>query len=488
MRLPRPEDLARLAEAPGLDVLGGAVRGARDQLLRAVLRSTTPPVDGSPVDGGRGPHPLGPADLPLFDAEPLAALGQAALAAGRGESTGLDAAVSFVAGDRPGEGPAWAEPDQVACRLVHLAAIAAWSHPTADQAAALGGSARAHAAWLVRELPFDLADPDRTLALSALLIAGLAWPALPEAATWRASALGSLGPAAMALVGQDGAPAACEPQQAARALWALALARAWAAPSDAALPAQAIGALVQGGVALARLAGDSPSLPGLPGATPALLPLSAAPTWARLYDLLVAWGLDRGSPATAAADPGVQRLARRVPAGAPQPAATDLDWILYSWRGAGVAAAHNRIKHHPSRLLFRQHDGLVQWQLDGQTLVTGHRSPLRLTVARTDGPKARIIAVPPGSDAFADDRPERDILLRQARVVVADRGVDRIQWTLGPGWSLVENDKGEWLGEQGDWTLVVKLDHEGWSWSVQGDRIEGQGDPSVTVRSMFELR
>jgi hypothetical protein len=96
--------------------------------------------------------------------------------------------------------------------------------------------------------------------------------------------------------------------------------------------------------------------------------------------------------------------------------------------------------------------------------------------------------VPPGIDTKADERPEREITWRQARLVVTDRGLDRIEWELGEGWDLVPAEKHEWTATQGEHTLVVKFDEDGWSWSVDGRRIVGVGDPRVAVRSMFELR
>ncbi len=487
-RLPRPEDLDRLADTPALAAVGASLRTTRDKLLRAVLRQATPDVDATPVDGGRGPQPLGEPDLASFDTGPLGGLGQAALAAGRGTSTGLDGAIAWIAGDRAGEGADWADPADVAVRLIHLAAVQAWTRPDPGQRAAIGGSARAHAVWLIRERPFDDADDAVCLGHCALVIAGLSWPALPEARDWTGVGLAGLRTSAPALVGNDGAPAASSPLAAARALWALALTRAWCRAAGAALPVDAVGALVQGANALWRIQGDSDDLPRLGAPVAGLLPLSDHSIASTLRDLLLAWDLDEGEAAADRPDPAVLRLAGRTADAAAEPMAPDNDWQLWSWRGAGVAVAHARIKGARGRAYYQQQDGRFQWELDGVPLLSGQRHPARLEIARRDGAKARIIACPPGQDTFADDRPERDILLQKARVVVTDRGVDHIEWSLGEGWDLALDDKGNWAGEQDGRTMVVKLDDDGWTWTVRGNHIEGHGDPTVAVRSIFEVR
>ncbi|MCK6507687.1 hypothetical protein L6R53_30690 [Myxococcota bacterium] len=463
--LPLPSMFGSGVHLPGpLSALRPAARAARDQVLRAVMRRTSPPVEGGALDGGRGEHPLGAADLSFAPGPDLALadLGRAALDAGAGHAGGLTAVLDWIAADRPGQGAAWTDAGQVACRLVHLAAVQAWSPLDASAAATVGGSALAHARWLVRERPLDDQDPDATLAQAALVIAGLSWPALPGARDWTGNGMAALKSTTDGLVGPDGAPRS-EPAAAARALWAVALARAWADANGMATPAPVLGALLRGATCLWRLVGDSPDLPASASAPPALLPLSSAPLSGTLRGLALCWGQDDGEGGVPA-DPAVQRLAARSPSPAVRAMAPDDEWRLWSWRSTGMAVAHARIKGCAGRGWFRQQDGRVQWDLDGLPLVTGNRAPARLVVARVDGPKARVIAVPPGIDTRADERPERE------------------------GWSLTPADKHEWTATQGDHTLVAKFDEEGWSWSVDGRRIVGVGDPAVAVRSMFELR
>jgi len=494
--------MSRLASVPqvALAPLGTAARtaarSAADRVQRALLRRSHPPVERAELDGGRADHPLGLPDLPTpgpggaaasMPPGGLAELGPAALAAGRGDPEGLREVLAWIAADRPGEGPAWQDPAQVACRLLHLAATWVWTRPDPAAAAAIGGSAQAHGRWLDRERPLHGGDPARVLSDAARFVAGLAWPALPEARGWQGEAMAELRRAAPTLLGSDGAPLA-EPAQVARALWALALARAWAHAAGVGVPPQVNAALVQGSTSLWRLAGDSGVLPGSEPPPPALLPLSSQPLAHSLRDLVLAWELDAGELATGD-DPAVRRLAGADATGPWEAMALDGEWRMWSWRGTGLAVVHARLKGLLSRGWVRQQDGHVQWDLADQALVWSTRAPAAMVVARVDGSKARIITVPPGSDAHADDRAEREILFRQARLVVTDRGVDQVRWQLGAGWSLEPGDKGEYTATRDGVTLVAKFDEgEGWTWTVQGDRVEGRGDPAVAVRSSFELR
>lgn len=463
----------------------------REGAVRAALRRTSAAIDDSPIDGGRADHPLGQPDLPATlavgpDAVTLASLGEAALLAGKGDAQGLARALA----DLPI--PAGADAGTVACRLIHLAAIWAWTRPDADASARIGGAARAHIAWLQRERPLDERDPDATLAAAAMLIGARAWPALPDARDITAQALTLLPSSARSMLGPDGAPLG-ELSAVSRALWALALARAWGDRGGVVLPDAAIGALLGGSTCLWRIGGDSGRLPASVRPVPALLPLASLPLPLTLRSLCIAWGLESEAAPTTW-DPAVDRLlGRATRVETVEPAITgamgaDNGWNLWPWRATGIAVAHARFKGIPSRGWYRASDGRVQWDLDDRPLVTGQRGPGTMLVARVDGPQARVIATPPGTDTKADERPERDLTWRQARFVVVDRGVDRISWELGPDWSLSKDEKGEWVARHDGRTLVVKLDEEGWTWSVSGRRIEGQGDPAVAVRSIFELR
>lgn len=477
-----------------LNVRESLVRTAakvRESALRAALRRAGPAIDDSPTDGGRGDHPLGAADLPVGlasgpDATALASLGEAALRCGRGEAEGLGMALSDLGLPSP------AQAGTVACRLIHLAALACWARPDADASGRIGGAAQAHIAWLKRERPLDERDPDATLSAAALLIASRAWPALPSARDTTAQALTLLPSSARSMLGSDGAPLG-DPSAVARALWALALARAWGERSGVVLPDAAMGAFLGGSTSLWRLAGDSGRLPATGSPVPALLPLSSLPLPLTLRSLSIAWGLEEDALPTTW-DPAVDRLlGKPARPDTSEPATVgamgpDGTWALWPWRTTGLAVAHSRIKGSSSRAWFRASDGRMQWDLDDRSLVIGQRGPALMVVARVDGPQARIIAIPPGTDAKADDRPERDISWRQARMVVVDRGVDRISWELGPDWSLEQGEKAEWQARHGGRTLVVKLDEESWRWTVSGRRIEGQGQATATVRTIFELR
>ncbi|RME25876.1 MAG: hypothetical protein D6798_07900, partial [Deltaproteobacteria bacterium] len=207
-----------------------------------------------------------------------------------------------------------------------------------------------------------------------------------------------------------------------------------------------------------------------------------------LRDLVLAWGLDDGPRAGSDDDPAVLRLAGRMAGDPPSPMAPDGAWQLWSWRGSGAAVAHATIKGGRIRVYFQAHGGRFEWSFDDRIVVQGRREPARLAVARRDDTKVRLIAIDPGADPFSDDREQRDILAQKARVLVTDRGVDRVEWTLGDGWDLARDDKGAWIGDLGDRTLVAKFDDDRWTWTVRGNRIEGHGPPDVAVRSIFELR
>lgn len=463
--------------------LGQGARALRHRTLQEVVRRSGPRIDDTPVEGGRAAHPLAEPDLaaaPL--GEPDGSLRDAALLAGRGDPSGLVRALADLGL------PATPRVDLVALRLVHLAAVHAWAQADGPSSARISGAARAHAAWLLRERPVEARDPDATLGAAALLIAARAFPAWPESRDWSAKALHLLDDASAALLGPDGAPLASLPATE-RALWALALARCWADRTDLGLPARVEGALLRGALCLRRLAGDTGPLPEDGPPVPALLPLSAAPLPALLHDLVVQLGMDEGPPLLGPDPALVRLLGRPLPAAPVRPSlGPDGGWTLWPWRGSDMAVAHSRFRGLPLRGWFRGADGVLRWELDGAPMVEGRRGPLRVALARVDHPQARLVALPPGVDPQQDERPQRDITWRQARLIVLDRGVAEVEWSLGPRWSWQEGEPGEWTGRSGERSMVVRLDGEGWSARRDGARLIARGPETAAVRSIFELR
>lgn len=460
---------------------------ARRRIARTVLARLAPPVDASPIDGGAAA--IGPLSerraTPWWTELPhgLAPLGEAALLAEFDAALAAERIESWLDADRPGEGASWADADLVAGRLVHLAVAGCRLAPNSDLARRIGGSTSAHVAWLVRNQPIDDTDPTTLLCHAALAIAALAMPALPKAHTWRNAALTGLRRSLPGSLGDDGAPRH-DPPRVARALWVAALARSACTATGIAWPAEADGALLAGSDALWRMAGDRGDLPGRRPVPPAILPLGPAPLAHTLRNLVVAWGLDE-APGAQSDDPACALVAGEVP-DAPVEAMAGRRWRLWTWRDTGAAVAWREVKKRPSRLWTTARDGWLDWDAGSVPIVRGALAggAGQMTVARVDGPKMRV--------THQMGHAVRDVRARQARLVVEDRGVDRLEWELGRDWAFERTEAG-WTGEaESGLELIVQVDPD-WTWELhpapRAWRLVGRGTVGAKpVRSSFEVR
>jgi hypothetical protein len=454
-----------------------ALRGLRSRLARQALTRISPTVDATPVDGGLGPHPLGPADAPRFWAgAPLSPMADAALLAANGSPAVVAMLQPFLAGDTPGQGDAWTDADQVATRLINLAACWCWADLPPALGQELAGSARAHAAWLIRNLPLDDANPTTALSHAAVAIAGCAWPAVDELNAWRGPSLSALRTALPAALPEDGAPG-LDVDRCGRLLWVAALTRAFTRAAGMTFPREADAALLHGALAMWRLGGDAGWSPDLP----AVLPLGPAPLSHTLRNLIIGWGMDDGGPACTE-DIAAVRLCGSLPEGEPVPHA-GVQWALWLWRSSGVGVGHRKLKDHSLRL-WAQAPGHMRLDMDGALVVSGERTePSKMVKGRTDADRARIV------HESEDGSHRRDISADRSRMIVIDTGPGRIRWTLGSHWSFEAEDKG-WTGTLGARSLVIRPDSR-WRWTlltVGTDTVlEGIGSPG-SIKSSFELR
>lgn len=452
------------------------VSAARLRVSRGILRLLGPRIDATAAEGGLGAHPLGERRAPWWGeltADDQTLLDAALLA--ESDPTAATARLeSWLSSDTPGEGARWSALDSVACRLIHLAAIHAWVNLPESTAKQLAGSARAHGAWLFREHASEPGDPDVALAHAALVIAGLAWPALESARSFRGPGLGGLSSSLADATGEDG-PGSADPTRLARAAWAAALTRAWLEASGASLPAAADGALIRAATALHRIGGDAGILPEPAAPVSPLLPLGPAPLPHTLHNLLVAWGLHQ-PPGAAADDPACALLTGAVPAPGAAPMA-GADWRMWAWRASGVAVAHRLIRKMPARAWVSAPARRFSLNLDGETVLDADMPAGDLRVARVDGNQATLMVDHSGGT--------RDIRLRQARVTVADEGLSEVRWRL-PAWPREPNDKGFQARAPSGAQLIIKTD-PAWRWVCQGDTLVGTGDPGP-VKYSFELR
>jgi hypothetical protein len=459
-------------------------RGVVDRLGRLALGRMAPTLDNEATEGGRGEHPLGAPLVPWWagDAPSFDVLGGAALRAGADPDGSLVVLATWLHADRPGQGDAWSGVAVVARRVVHLAALWAWTQPELPLAQHLAGSARAHLIWLAQEVPLERDLAARVLGQAARVIGGLSWPALDVAREAWSSGAAGLRRDVPAMMDADDVRRP-ELTTLAEALWAVALARAWGDRNHVATASEVDGALIAGADLLWRVGGETGGLPHQ--AQPHLLPLSATPLPHTLHNLVLAWELDRGVPASTG-DNSCLRLAGRIPAGTPEPFAID-DWCQWSWRAAGICVGHANIVGRRGRALMDARRAQVTWDVDGFDVVEGHRSSARLDQARTDGPKLRARMI---LDESKPDVPaSRDALFRQQRLVVEDEGATELRWTVPAAWGLCPDDGG-FAGTRGGLRLVVQLDPS-WTWTLEtgatSTDICGRGPATPAVRSSFEV-
>ncbi len=437
-------------------------------LARGLAARILPRPDSGPADGGLGRHPLGLAvgldgDIDVSDApaDPALAL---ALAAASGDRAAVQAGVEAL--------PPSAEPDPVA--LLHLATAHAWAPLPPEAERRLAGRAQGLAQAIARARV--AAGPAAALQDCALFVAALTWPALPGARAAEGLALAGLGRSLPAALSNDGGPRG-SPAEAAQLLQAVTLAWAWADANGIGFPARLRPLVVDSASALDCIAGPLGALPGPPAAP--LLPFGRLGLTAQLINRLVAWEALPG-PGRGEADPFTRRLTGREPIG-PLPTLAGKSWAQWAWREQGSVVAWREIKRRPSRL-WVQAEGCAAWDIgdpSGRPLnvFTVSNPPAALRQARVDGHKAKVELQGLGV--------RRELLARQARVLLTDQGQRALRFAIDPRWSLQPAGEG-WEAKLGELTLALKLDPR-WTWQVRPGEVAGEGPPD-DVKTSFELR
>lgn len=443
-----------------------------------------------------------------------------------GETGAAERAVEILAGwlraDRPGEGVAWDHPTDLTVRLVHLAAGFAWLGKAAP--AELVANAAGSAGWHVRHLtcrcPLDRDSGHLRVAHDVgLLVAGLTFPALPEARQVWSGASSRLGPGVDALTFPDGSDRSGAPSFLAQSLWLVAIAHAVARANGVALPALAMSSWSRGVAFLDRLANENGTVPAL-GEAPfgEILSLPGVPLPGSLRALSNRWGFDSGDSATPDAR-SCWFLGRDPEA---EPRAPGLRyWTAWSFPQDGIAVAVMTVRNEPLRVVVAAgsasggrfaHDAPLQLLVDvgarplladpgsgrprredHDGLVVRGAVPARvqLRVARVDGKKARMEgSVSLGGGAVWC----RDVLLNQQRVRVTDRlegrgGTVDLRWTMGPDWSI-EGEGGKYVLRGGPHTVAVDLP-AALTWCLEGgNALVGTGElaAGAEILCSFEVK
>lgn len=423
-----------------------------------------------------------------------------------------DAALERWLADPPLE--AWKHPTDAAIRLLCWAAGLGFGPPPgAATQERLAQAAAEHGTFTRRHLSLRSDQADHRLALqaAALVAAGCAWPALHEAAGWRAEGLTLLGEALPRLVGMDGSPVLSPPGGLLAALEAALFARALALRARSPWPAAADGALVRG-AAFARAFGEGGPVPAV-GEPPPEGPLRwGDQPWGSPWDAVVALGLDPGPAGPGAAvDAQAAWLAGRVAAAGPALAPPE-GWSMLHARDGGWVLVHGRMRAMDSRLVIdaahygppwaHADAGQVLWATEGAELLidpgawpghaalggaVAHGVPVlngralfaRLDGARVDGRDAsvRLRLDPPGGAGLRLGV-EREVRLSGARLVLSDRvhGPGEAGLTLhlplGTGWALEPRERG-WEGQLGRLRLDVQVEGP-LDWALElGERVSG---------------
>lgn len=500
----------------------------------AVPRADPPPDTWAAAD--RGDHRHG------WFASGFLARAHGDAEAGRRAIAALEGWLRF---DRPGTGTGWEHPSDLAARLVHWHAGLAWGGaaiPTSLRDA-LAGSADWHLRHLQSRLPTGAGDGLRRIAhYSGLVVGGLTFLDVPCSRALWSEGLAGLRRQLPAEFRGDGSPRTNAPQQVAEALWYAVLARAISRANGAAFPSHADAAIARGSRYIERITGEIGRIPSI-GEAPAARVLAAdAPLAWSLWNIACAWGLAEGDPA-----PGAERDPRLDWLGLPAPAASadaaPRSWAMWSFREAGDAVAHMRIKGRPGRVIVQAGGSetgsplahavplQVLWDVGGAAVLAdpgsdpgpnaallrslaahgalivdggepGVRVPATLDVARVDGRKARIEGRHLG---WAGLEHRREVLLNQARLIVTDvivptgrragRHALRLRWQLGAGWAI-EPDGAGWIARNDGLTLVIQLPAE-LSWTLAEGWADGPApcfigdggmDREATFASSFEIR
>jgi len=465
-----------------------------------------------------------------------------------------DALGEWLLQDVPGHGVAWAHASDAAARLMHWALGAGWlgDELDPDLRRRMAGSVPAHAAWLERGLSLSEGDHKLVFQAAGLVVAGLAWPELPEARRRWSRGLALLGRALPRQLHDDGSALLGVPALSARMVSAVWVARAFCRENGVAFPADA-------DAALARL---SWTLRVLSEGTGTLPPIGAC----HQAPLLAPWGLDAArsawnavvglglAPGDATPDADTDATAawlsgRVVAPGAPLQAGNE--WAMWAFRNSGTVVMLSEAKKRPVRLVFwgalpgdarpaaQVHGDGFQLLLDvgdvpvlvdpgadadhlelgladahGTCLVDGRGVPRRqgqgwapfsgaVERARVDGRNGAVVV---SHDGFGGGRYRRDLRAEGTKLVITERfegladGDVEVRWPLGPGFEP-EPAKHGWTATHAGVTLAIKLD-ESLDWRFERGLVLRDGEPheacvivgrgTVTgnrrIRSTFELR
>ena len=506
-----------------------AVAALQERLLGAAPVSALP---AAPVAGRLGPPaflaPNVAPDLAEGDREShrLTAFAHWSARHALGETGAAERAVEVLAAwlraDRPGAGAAWDHPTDLTVRLVHLAAGFAWlgNAAPAELVASAAGSAGWHVRHLICRLPLDTDSGHQRVAHHVgLLVAGLTFPALPEARQAWSEASSRLGAGVDALTFADGSDRSGAPAFLAQSLWLVAIAHAVARTNGVSLPARAMSSWSRGVAFLDRLANENGTIPAL-GEAPfgEILPLPGVPLPGSLRTLSNRWGLDACDPAPL--DARACWFLRREPEAGPR-APGARHWLAWSFPQDGLAVAVMTVRNEPLRVVVAAgsqsggrlaHDAPLQVLVDvgarrlladpgsGQPLREHHDglrvrgaapSRVQLRVARVDGKKARM----EGSASLGGGAVWcRDVLLNQQRVRVTDRlegrgGTVDLRWTIGPDWSI-EGEGGKYVLRGGPHTVAVDLP-AALTWCLEGgSALVGTGElaAGAEILSSFEVK
>ncbi len=399
-------------------------------LAGSLLDRLRPAPDLAPrAEAGLGRSPL-PSLSALPTADGLDPCGLLALRAGLGDvPTDLSPALGPPHGGEAG-----------ALRLFHQAALWWWARLPLPAEQALAGAAAAQSQALLWGRP--AAEPPLRAQLDAARVfAAFAWPGLPGSRTLQGEGLVRLAHSLDAAIPGDGGPPGL-PAELARLVRAGRLAQAAAEASHGALPALGLAALDRAETALVLIRGERGDLP-VP-ALPPLLPLGA------------------DAPALLRPPPLAAPLAGR-------------EWRAWALREAGVGLAWRTLKGGPSRL-YGAASGLLCWEGPMGRLLSGHRPLHGLRSARVDGPRALL--------RFGEGGATRELMARQARLIVTDLGATELEFRL-PDLAWVAADEG--FEARGPGFVLALKPEPRWRWALTaGGRLHGVGVGEA--RTSLELR
>lgn len=367
-------------------------------------------------------------------------------------------------------------------RALHIALAAsllgdALPPATRDRAAA---AVSHHLVKVEQNLP--KAAPARCDALTSWGAAALVWPSLPESRHVWSQALQGLETVGHARANADGTPNDAGPAEV--LAWveaALILGRA-ARAEGVAVPQGLAGAVGAASWHLYIRAYPEGPLPA-DAVGPVLADSSILAPAARDATLALGWSGGR-----AAAEHPHGELASWLGGAASEARelTSSADWAMWSFRDGPVIVAHGRSRavaargvvdgsQHPTPTPAVAIAGLEVVGDQGSGIeVSGvsSRGTLELVQARTDPRQARVV--------FEDQSNKRDIVFRQARVVVLDKpsraGRVSAWWEILPGWEVARTDRGLEASHPGAEKPVKLSVDERLEWTLSGQRLAGTGD------------